>query len=433
MGCEMICSEIYKDKEFIIDENDKNFNKELRSKRKDILNITTNTVVNSSFISPTKNNNSYMQNTNNQSSIETTSKKFFWDFNNKYNSNNHVNNDNNNINDNISNNDNINNNNDNNNKYEINNKINNRNISNQFKNIENNNSKDSTNNTYSTSYLNNSLKIQKTKDSKLIYNEISNNSNLILGYKKWADGDSYFGYFKISSSFSNKNENLFKFENIGKYNSLNSLYRGYFKSNKISGFGIEIFLNDNNNDEILKCQKIDEEISNSNSYYIGEYLNGYKYGIGFLLISKNYLEYRGQFNKNNFNGYGYLENYKDNITIYSEFKENKFFGNRVIIEKTTDNIIIIYKGEINDNFEYNGFGIKIEKYNNNKNNYKIIVGIWENNKLNGNVCINKNKMNKFYLYEKGKEIKEIKNIVNNKLLKLYEKYINEEIKELNLK
>ena len=35
---------ITKDKEFIIDENDKNFNKELRSKRKDILNNTTNTV-----------------------------------------------------------------------------------------------------------------------------------------------------------------------------------------------------------------------------------------------------------------------------------------------------------------------------------------------------------------------------------------------------
>ena len=428
----MICSEFYKDKEFIIDENDKNFNKELRSKRKDILNNTTNTVINSSFISPTKNNNSMIQNTNNQSSIETTSKKFFLlDFNNKYNSNNHINNDNNN--DNINNNDNNNDNDNDDNKYAKNNKINNRNISNQLKNIENNNSKDSTNNTNSTSYLNNSLKIYKTKDSKLIYNEISNNSNLILGYKKWADGDSYFGYFKIFPSYSNKNENIYKFENIGKYNSLNSLYRGYFKGNKISGFGIEIFLNENNNNEILKCQKIDEEISNSNSYYIGEYLNGYKYGIGFLLISKNYLEYRGQFNNNNFNGYGYLENYKDNITIYSEFKENKFFGNRVIIEKITDNIIIIYKGEINDNFEYNGFGIKIEKYNNNKNNYKIIVGIWENNKLNGNVCINKNKINKFYLYEKGKEIKEIKNIVNNKLLKLYEKYINEEIKELNLK
>ena len=73
MGCEMICSESYKDKEFIIDENDKNFNKELRSKRKDILNNTTNTVINSSFISPTKNNNSMIQNTNNQSSIDTTS------------------------------------------------------------------------------------------------------------------------------------------------------------------------------------------------------------------------------------------------------------------------------------------------------------------------------------------------------------------------
>ena len=426
----MICSEFYKDKEFIIDENDKNFNKELRSKRKDILNITTNTVINSSFISPTKNNNSMIQNTNNQSSIETTSKKFFiLDFNNKYNSNNHINNDNNN--DNINNNDNNNDNDNDDNKYAKNNKINNRNISNQLKNIENNNSKDSTNNTNSTSYLNNSLKIYKTKDSKLIYNEISNNSNLILGYKKWADGDSYFGYFKIFPSYSNKNENIYKFENIGKYNSLNSLYRGYFKGNKISGFGIEIFLNENNNNEILKCQKIDEEISNSNSYYIGEYLNGYKYTIGILLLSKNYLEYNGQFNKNNFNGYGYLINYKDNIIIYSEFKENKFFGNRVIIKKITDNNIIIYKGEINENFEYNGFGIKIEKYNNNINNYKIIVGIWENNKLNGNVCINKNKMNKFYLYEKGKEIKEIKNFVNNKLLKLYEKYISEEIKELN--
>ena len=426
----MICSEFYKDKEFIIDENDKNFNKELRSKRKDILNNTTNTVINSSFISPTKNNNSMIQNTNNQSSIETTSKKFFLlDFNNKYNSNNHINNDNNN--DNINNNDNNNDNENDDNKYAKNNKINNRNISNQLKNIENNNSKDSTNNTNSTSYLNNSLKIYKTKDSKLIYNEISNNSNLILGYKKWADGDSYFGYFKIFPSYSNKNENIYKFENIGKYNSLNSLYRGYFKGNKISGFGIEIFLNENNNNEILKCQKIDEEISNSNSYYIGEYLNGYKYTIGILLLSKNYLEYNGQFNKNNFNGYGYLINYKDNIIIYSEFKENKFFGNRVIIKKITDNNIIIYKGEINENFEYNGFGIKIEKYNNNINNYKIIVGIWENNKLNGNVCINKNKMNKFYLYEKGKEIKEIKNFVNNKLLKLYEKYISEEIKELN--
>ncbi len=426
----MICSEFYKDKEFIIDENDKNFNKELRSKRKDILNNTTNTVINSSFISPTKNNNSMIQNTNNQSSIETTSKKFFLlDFNNKYNSNNHINNDNNN--DNINNNDNNNDNDNDDNKYAKNNKINNRNISNQLKNIENNNSKDSTNNTNSTSYLNNSLKIYKTKDSKLIYNEISNNSNLILGYKKWADGDSYFGYFKIFPSYSNKNENIYKFENIGKYNSLNSLYRGYFKGNKISGFGIEIFLNENNNNEILKCQKIDEEISNSNSYYIGEYLNGYKYNIGILLLSKNYLEYNGQFNKNNFNGYGYLINYKDNIIIYSEFKENKFFGNRVIIKKITDNNIIIYKGEINENFEYNGFGIKIEKYNNNINNYKIIVGIWENNKLNGNVCINKNKMNKFYLYEKGKEIKEIKNFVNNKLLKLYEKYISEEIKELN--
>ena len=426
----MICSEFYKDKEFIIDENDKNFNKELRSKRKDILNNTSNTVINSSFISPTKNNNSMIQNTNNQSSIETTSKKFFLlDFNNKYNSNNHINNDNNN--DNINNNDNNNDNDNDDNKYAKNNKINNRNISNQLKNIENNNSKDSTNNTNSTSYLNNSLKIYKTKDSKLIYNEISNNSNLILGYKKWADGDSYFGYFKIFPSYSNKNENIYKFENIGKYNSLNSLYRGYFKGNKISGFGIEIFLNENNNNEILKCQKIDEEISNSNSYYIGEYLNGYKYTIGILLLSKNYLEYNGQFNKNNFNGYGYLINYKDNIIIYSEFKENKFFGNRVIIKKITDNNIIIYKGEINENFEYNGFGIKIEKYNNNINNYKIIVGIWENNKLNGNVCINKNKMNKFYLYEKGKEIKEIKNFVNNKLLKLYEKYISEEIKELN--
>lgn len=214
-----------------------------------------------------------------------------------------------------------------------------------------------------------------------------NNKKYSFGVLKWNDGDYYKGIF-INDNFNG----------LGKYftQSTESIYIGYFKNNQINGFGFEKWKN--------------------GSTFTGLYNNQKKQNIGILELNKN-LSYEGEFKDNNFNGYGTLyinnkeilvqgffcNNVIDKFAIYQNIKENK-----------------IYIGEISYEFEFNGIGMLYEK-----NEDKVSIGLWKNNKLNGDCIIisynnNKKEIKKYYynndIFEK--EYNDDRNITYEKFIDL---------------
>ena len=132
-----------------------------------------------------------------------------------------------------------------------------------------------------------------------------------------------------------------------------------FVNNQIEGFGIEKW-------------------NDSDSYYIGNYIQQIKKGYGIFVLNNN-LSYEGEFYDNNFNGYGTLIINKD-ILVKGFFTNNYIDKYNVFYENIHENKI--YEGEISDIFEFEGFGILYEN-----NSRKISIGNWKGNKLNGECII----------------------------------------------
>ena len=97
---------------------------------------------------------------------------------------------------------------------------------------------------------------------------------------------------------------------------------GEFVNNQIEGFGIEKW-------------------NDSDSYYIGNYIQQIKKGYGIFVLNNN-LSYEGEFNDNNFNGYGTLIINKD-ILVKGFFTNNYIDKYNVFYENIHENKI--YEGE----------------------------------------------------------------------------------------
>ena len=221
--------------------------------------------------------------------------------------------------------------------------------SNNFDTLNENSTKDSSN-TEINKFNSNLYYIKISNDTSTFSGYINklNNKKNSFGILNYNDGDKYIGQFE--------NDN---FNGYGKYSTKKSCYMGEFVNNQIEGFGIEKW-------------------NDSDSYYIGNYIQQIKKGYGIFVLNNN-LSYEGEFNDNNFNGYGTLIINKD-ILVKGFFTNNYIDKYNVFYENINENKI--YEGEISDIFEFEGFGILYEN-----NSRKISIGNWKGNKLNGESII----------------------------------------------
>lgn len=144
-------------------------------------------------------------------------------------------------------------------------------------------------------------------------------------------------------------------EGIGKYiNPEGGTYEGEWKKDKQHGFGVEKW--------------------EDTSSYIGEYHNSKKNNIGILTI-KNQTSYSGQFNSNEIEGIGTFK-FQDGRIYKGEFKRNKMNGYGML--KWQDGKY--YEGGFKDDKKH-GFGIYVA-------NGVFYYGVWQDNKLEGEVLIN---------------------------------------------
>jgi len=175
-----------------------------------------------------------------------------------------------------------------------------------------------------------------------------------------------------------------------------STYKGYYKDNIPSGYGIYIQPN-------YQCEGIfyKNEISNNNigiefwkddHYYQGEFLNNYKNGIGTYRWPDGTCYY-GEWNMNKMTGYGVMKYNNDNLYegeflngVMNGFGFFKWANNRIYIGN--------YKED-----RKNGFGIFIWNFE----PLNCYFGFWENGKQKGlGIKLNKN-IEKYYFFREGRK------------------------------
>lgn len=278
------------------------------------------------------------------------------------------------------------------------------------------------------------LFIKKIKNFKFIGTK-KNNEKEDFGLIIWNDKSILKGKFK-----NNKINNISSFSNSKN----NTLFKGYYKNNKPLGFGIY-----HSKNEDLLCQ--------------GDWINDKLNGIGIQLWNHSNFFY-GEFKENKKEGIGTVR-FEDGTKYYGEFKNNKIDGYGIINYANGN----YYEGEFNDGIingygeftwingkkyigfykfgEKNGFGI----YVNNTINLDVIVGFWNNGKLNGPCIIFKKSKIEYFLYrdglkcmkfqagifclkflnEKYKKFWKLFDIHSNKLKVYIRKIINREIEIIN--
>ena len=197
------------------------------------------------------------------------------------------------------------------------------------------------------------------------------------------NGDEYLGYWKESL-----------FHGLGIiYNKKKTIsYKGWWKKDKLNGFGIE------------KRSKIE---------YVGEYINGNKEGYG-VLYYRNGI-YEGQMKDGNMHGIGCFS-FNDKRKYEGEFIDNKMEGYGIL--SFPDGKIFI--GSFIDDLE-DGFGVFYTSK-------KIYIGFWQNMLLEGEVIVIEDEKKKKQMWEQGKCYK---NLPQNYEI-YFEKYVNEIIKQKDI-
>ena len=201
----------------------------------------------------------------------------------------------------------------------------------------------------------------------------------VSGYGKlWQDnGDMYRGYWKD-----------FQAEGMGYYQTKKGAnFSGEWSEDKQNGFGLENWP--------------------KGSSFIGNYTNGSKHGIG-ILSFENKAEYRGEFDEGIISGIGTFY-FWDKRKYHGQWKNNKMHGFGIIIWPSGD----AFEGEFVED-KKSGFGIFYNKQ-------KIYMGIWINNKPEGEVAIIDNGKVKKQLWKNGRPIKYLEEGYKTK----FESVINE--------
>lgn len=222
--------------------------------------------------------------------------------------------------------------------------------------------------------------------SKIYSGDMLNGKKDGFGILRWLDGSKYVGMFfdnqasGLGKQIHQNGEFYFgewkigRAEGLGYYfNSAGSKYEGEWKNDKQNGFGSEKWS------------------ESSNVAYQGTFLNGLKHGIGILELEDGSV-YEGEFEDNLISGHGILK-YKDKKVYFGSWKQNMMNG------------IGILSWEDGKHFEGTFIKDSKEGFGTYWCGGKIYLGIWQNNKLEGEVCIVEHDQIRNSFWKEGKKTK----------------------------
>ena len=216
------------------------------------------------------------------------------------------------------------------------------------------------------------------KDGSIYKGFFSNDKANGLGKQVHKAGEVYLGQWKNDHA-----------EGLGTFKNINGcIYRGEWKFDKQFGFGTEKWVKGNE--------------------YIGEFKNGAKEGLGMLVLEDG-SSYIGEFSNNTINGIGKFQ-YIDGKNYEGEWKENKMHGYGVLTYSSEKS----YEGYFISNVK-TGLGVY-------RNSNKIYIGVWNENKLEGEVLIIDKGVFKNSYWINGKKEKYI-NIQSN-FISLAKEFLN---------
>lgn len=209
-------------------------------------------------------------------------------------------------------------------------------------------------------------------------------------FKTWEDGSYFIGYIKKE-----------KANGCGIFvHSSGDMYKGEFYDDKSSGYGSYI-----NNIKYSECygEWYDDnqngygvEIWKDNSYYIGQFKEGRKHGIGTYKWANGSM-YEGEWSSGCFNGYG-IYTFNESKKYMGQFKNNMIHGYGEFYWETH-----LYIGNYIEE-KKDGFGIYYWF-----NPLKVYVGMWENGKQQGLGKVMTEKYSKFAMWSGGKKTEFIQN------------------------
>lgn len=203
-----------------------------------------------------------------------------------------------------------------------------------------------------------------------------------FGVLKWKDGSIFKGFFVndmangLGKQHHKQGETYVgewvndRAEGIGHFTNTNGCtYQGEWVSDKQEGFGREVWT--------------------KGSTYEGTFINGMKHGYGTLTLEDGSF-FEGEFKENTIDGLGRFK-YFDGKEYNGEWRNNKMHGFGIL--SYTDGKR--FEGKFEDDLKH-GFGVY-------QNGPKTYVGVWNKNKLEGEVLTIENGKFKSSIWKAGKK------------------------------
>ena len=188
-------------------------------------------------------------------------------------------------------------------------------------------------------------------ENALITNETSNNKILTINFPR------------------EKNENKENEEEEEEEDNKNILFLIEYKNIYIGGISLNFKFR-----EGFGINKYE----NSSLFYIGQWKNNMKEGIGFLKIDENRL-YIGSFHNNQFQGLGLLYHKKDKKFYFGEFENGKF-SEGIYCDFNRE---LYYRGKFNQNKQNDTFCTFLEQ----KNKHLFVGEVIDNEFIKGYLCL----------------------------------------------
>lgn len=230
-----------------------------------------------------------------------------------------------------------------------------------------------------------------------------------FGILSWTDNSSLKGYFRYGAA-----------NGIGRFNHANGdYYLGEWVNDRVNGIGL--FKSKNNNTFLGEWRNDKQKGFGTETWkdgnYSGEYNDGVKSGIGTLTLN-DISKYEGEFRDNHIEGVGKMI-FKDGRAYMGNWKNNKMSGYGIMtwFEEKGKSVLYrhsisnkemkFYEGEFYDDAKH-GAGVMYK-------DGKYYIGVWNHNKLEGEVLVIDTKKDKNGImnnlknsqYKNGKHIRDL--------------------------
>lgn len=229
-------------------------------------------------------------------------------------------------------------------------------------------------------------KIEYSNGTKSYEGEWLNGKKDGFGIVTWQDGAVFKGFFKNDMA-----------NGLGKQlHKGGEIYLGQWINDRAEGLGI--FKNTNSSKyegewRIDKHNGIGFQTQLNGTIYRGEFLNGEKHGLGVLQLEDGSF-YEGEFENNEINGIGTFI-YFDGKKYSGEWKSNRMHGSGVLVYSSNKN----FEGNFEEDKKH-GLGVF-------HNGEKIFIGVWNIDKLEGEVCVIENGKIKSSIWKEGKKVENL--------------------------